>query len=89
MSADDKKSMKNYPACKELKLQHFTLKFLDICMSGVNLDWTAPSGLEQSSNYIYWSYVNDLSKNFECKIVIIFLPISFNICFGCSRELSQ
>ena len=23
---------------------------------------------------------------FECKIVNIFLPISFNICFGCSKE---
>ena len=24
----------------------------------------------------------------ECKIVIIFLPISLNICFVCSKELS-
>ena len=29
-----------------------------------------------------------LSKTFECKIVNIFLPISFNICFGCSKEPS-
>ena len=28
-------------------------------------------------------------KMFECKIVSIFLPISFNICFGCSKELSR
>ena len=25
----------------------------------------------------------------QCKIVNIFLPISFNICFGCSKELSH
>ena len=28
-------------------------------------------------------------KIFEHKKVNIFLPISFNICFGCSKELSQ
>ena len=32
----------------------------------------------------------DLDKlNFERKIVNIFLPISFNICFGCSKEPSH
>ena len=30
----------------------------------------------------------DKEKN-ECKIVNIFLFISFNICFGCSKELSH
>ena len=34
--------------------------------------------------------VRDLDKqNFECKIINIFLPISFNICFGCSKEPSH
>ena len=28
------------------------------------------------------------SKTFQCKIVNIFLPINFNICFGCSKGLS-
>ena len=28
-------------------------------------------------------------KKFERKIVNIFLPISFNICFGCSKEPSH
>ena len=28
-------------------------------------------------------------KRFECKIVNIFLSISFNICFGCSKEPSH
>ena len=28
-------------------------------------------------------------KNTERKIVNIFLPISFNICFGCSKEPSR
>ena len=27
------------------------------------------------------------AKLFECKIVIIFLPIMLSICFGCSKEL--
>ena len=35
-------------------------------------------------------YVTGLDKqNFECKIVNIFLPITFNICFGCSKEPSH
>ena len=28
-------------------------------------------------------------KIFQRKFVIIFLPINFNICFGCSKEPSQ
>ena len=28
-------------------------------------------------------------KNFQLKIVNIFLPINFNICFGCLKELSH
>ena len=27
------------------------------------------------------------NKNFQCKIANIFLPINFNICFGCSKEM--
>ena len=30
-----------------------------------------------------------INKIFEGKIVNIFLPISFNICFGCSKEPSH
>ena len=29
------------------------------------------------------------NKNFGCKIINISLPISFNICFGCSKEPSH
>ena len=29
-----------------------------------------------------------INENFQRKIVNIFLPISFNICFGCSKEPS-
>ena len=29
-----------------------------------------------------------IDTTFEQKIVNIFLPMSFNICFGCSKELS-
>ena len=28
-------------------------------------------------------------QTFQRKIVNIFLPINFNICFGCSKELSH
>ena len=28
-------------------------------------------------------------KNFQRKIVNIFLPINFNLCFGCSKEPSH
>ena len=30
-----------------------------------------------------------INKLVECKIVNIFLSISFNICFGCSKEPSH
>ena len=30
-----------------------------------------------------------INKNFQRKIVDIFLPINFNICFGCSKEPSH
>ena len=30
-----------------------------------------------------------INKNFKRNIVNIFLPINFNICFGCSKEPSQ
>ena len=32
---------------------------------------------------------HEINKIFERKIVNIFLPISFNLCFGCSKEPSQ
>ena len=32
--------------------------------------------------------LGQLSKNFQRKIVIIFLSISLNMCFGCSKEPS-
>ena len=31
----------------------------------------------------------EINKNFEPKIVNIFLPFSFNICFGFSKEQSH
>ena len=30
-----------------------------------------------------------ISKFIERKIIIIFLPINLNMCFGCSKEQSQ
>ena len=39
-----------------------------------------------------WAFRQDsdqMNEIFELKIVNIFLPVRFNICFGCSKELSQ
>ena len=33
--------------------------------------------------------IGSFSKNFRCKIMIIFLYISLNMCFGCSKEPSH
>ena len=38
---------------------------------------------------LYHIPVISKDKNFESKIVNIFLFISFNICFGCSKESSH
>ena len=35
------------------------------------------------------SYFIEINKIFEHIIVNTFLPIKFNICFGCSKELSH
>ena len=35
-----------------------------------------------------WSK-GQLSKNNQRKIAIIFLSVTFNMCFGCSKELSH
>ena len=32
--------------------------------------------------------LGQISKNFQSKIVFIFLSISLNMCFGCLKELS-
>ena len=40
-------------------------------------------------SYFFANCIGLDKQNFERKIVTIFLPISFNICFGCSKELSH
>ena len=38
----------------------------------------------------FYKYLcGDTGKNFSVKIVNIFLPINFSICFGCSKEPSH
>ena len=44
---------------------------------------------ELSKDKAYLSIGFDINKIFERKIVNIFLPISFHICFGCSKEPSR
>ena len=41
------------------------------------------------SDIMYQIHMHRLSKHFTCKIVIIFLSINFNICFGSSKEPSH
>ena len=36
-----------------------------------------------------WFTRVEINKNFQRKIVNFFLPINFNICFGCSKEPSH
>ena len=38
---------------------------------------------------VYMKAYGQLSKKFKRKIAIIFLLISLNMCFGCSKEPSQ
>ena len=39
---------------------------------------------------VYLKNITGLDKQkFSAKIVNIFLPINFNICFGCSKEQSH
>ena len=38
---------------------------------------------------LYTCDIDPDKKNYERKIVIIFLPINLNMCFGCSKEPSQ
>ena len=44
---------------------------------------------QETMVFIAYTSCTDLDKNFEHKIVNIFLPSSFNICFGCSKEPSH
>ena len=81
-SADDK-NMKNYPACKKLldHMEYFGTKFY---------------GLFHFFLFYYLQFLLhglvvlvtglDKQKKIQSKIVNIFLPIIFNICFGCSKE---
>ena len=61
------------------------------------LAWTSGSALlpamhpklpSWSSALIQIRYKILISKHYESKIVIIFLSINLNICFGCSKETS-
>ena len=52
--------------------------------------WFVQLILDRYYRYIYsHSLIGPVKHNFERKIVNIFLPISLNICFGCSKEPPQ
>ena len=42
-----------------------------------------------STYYVYENIIGLDKQKFQRKIVNIFLPINFNICFGCSKEPSH
>ena len=44
---------------------------------------------QQADAFKGWSSQILNTEKFQHKIVNIFLPISFNICFGCSKEPSH
>ena len=43
----------------------------------------------EEETFKHWHTKGQLSKHFYYKIAIIFLPISLNMCFGCSKEPSH
>ena len=45
--------------------------------------------LKTNGNLMKVESIAVLNKIFQSKIVNIFLPINFNICFGCSKEPSH
>ena len=49
-------------------------------------NWVTRISLQYVVEIITQVYIN---KNFQRKIVNIFLPIIFSICFGCSKEPSH
>ena len=66
------------------------------CQAGLRLCYWPTTGflmrrpiLERLVGIQVNAYVQSLSKIFELKIVIIFIFISLNLCFGCSKEPSH
>ena len=56
--------------------------------------WSAPAALRILEFLSFTSLTGlvaqvQINKNFQRKIVNIFLPINFNTCFGCSKEPSH
>ena len=61
--------------------------------TGVRLEYWEPelNVLVEAEIYreCYMSGQVKINKKFQRKIVNIFLPITFSVCFGCSKELSH
>ena len=74
---------------KSCKLAYMFLFFLEICKIDRNtihlkvFSWILLSGMLILRTQVW------ISKILERKIASIFLPISFNICFGYSKEPSH
>ena len=63
---------------------HFTLNKI-FEMIYLKMKWACMSTLVLERNLI----IGLDKKKIQRKIIDIFLPISFSICFGCSKELSH
>ena len=96
--------MKNFPGAKKLIILPFPLFlvgdfiFLAATVFSRNLlRWKvikfhiiqACSRQVAARQFILETNTDNMNKIFERKIVNIFLPISLNICFGCSKEPSR
>ena len=68
---------------------HIEFIFLSMWMNHtreiVQHEWTQPQRIQLKEQ----TPQVKINKNFQRKIVNIFLPITFSICFGCSKEPSH
>ena len=72
----------------------FLDSFLDSDLLLESMKYEACCNYNSSANTPWYRYSHHrltikIKKTFDSKIVNIFLSISFNICFGCSKEPSQ
>ena len=56
---------------------------------GYHSKWIFIYFISSISLKIEWSFIGPVKQSFKPKIAIIFLPISLNISFGCSKEPSH
>ena len=58
-------------------------------LDSTDIDINRKKLLDANVEYPFGEYTGLDKQNFQRKIVNIFLPIIFSICFGCSKEPSH